>query len=97
MIRNCGNQIARYTRSIKFENILSIRVLEWLVRGCSYGGELENKTSEKQNKTEYRKLYPTLPDWLLCAYSYGKVSSNLGEILEKSNDIPSRQAGFFLI
>ena len=48
MIRNNGSQI---TRSITFENILSIRVLEWLVIlvGCKIKGINELEARESKN------------------------------------------------
>ena len=45
-----------------------------------------------KNKPDYRKVYPTLPDWSTCTCSYGKFSSHLGGILVKSSEIPPRQA-----
>ena len=51
MIRNCGSEITRYyAGSLIFENILSIRALEWLVILVGYkikrANELEARVSE---------------------------------------------------
>ena len=39
--------------------------------------------SETQNKADKRKLYPTLPGWPSCTYSYGKISPHLRGIPAK--------------
>ena len=52
MIRNCGSEITRYyAGSLIFENILSIRALEWLVIlvGCKIKGINELYASETKN------------------------------------------------
>ena len=51
MIRNEGSEITRYmSGSITFGNILSIRVLEWLVLlvGCKFKGKHEQENLETQ-------------------------------------------------
>ena len=52
MIRNGGSRITRYyVRPITFENILYIRVLEWLVIlvGCKIKGMNELEARESKN------------------------------------------------
>ena len=44
-----------------------------------------------------RKLYPTLPGWPTCTYSYGKFSFHLGGIPAKSSEVPLRWASSLLI
>ena len=52
MIRNCGSEITRYyAGSLIFENILSIRALEWLVIlvGCKIKDIKELEARESKN------------------------------------------------
>ena len=55
MIRSSGSKLPDMSESIKFKNILSKRVLEWLVIliGCKIKGIYELEARESKNSCEY--------------------------------------------